>query len=139
MVSNASEDFPDPDKPVKTISVSRGSSMETLRRLCSRAPRITSLSDTAPRLPASRSNDDGVPASIVEPDGAHDRVLTDRERIDRDAPRGHRRLGDADPGEAVEPAVDAVRFHEQPALPVPVVPRRAPQERLRGEDHRPPV
>ncbi|CFE46987.1 Uncharacterised protein [Mycobacterium tuberculosis] len=38
MVSNASEDLPDPDNPVKTISASRGRSRSTLRRLCSRAP-----------------------------------------------------------------------------------------------------
>src|ERR1700712_2737301 len=39
MVSKASEDFPEPDKPVKTTSESRGMEMSTLRRLCSRAPR----------------------------------------------------------------------------------------------------
>src|SRR3954454_21719899 len=41
MVSNASDDFPEPDSPVNTINWSRGSSRSTLRRLCSRAPRIT--------------------------------------------------------------------------------------------------
>src|SRR3954468_18281249 len=40
MVSNANDDLPEPDRPVKTISWSRGSSRSTLRRLCSRAPRI---------------------------------------------------------------------------------------------------
>ena len=44
MVSNASDDFPDPDSPVKTIRRSRGSSIETFLRLCSRAPRTTSVS-----------------------------------------------------------------------------------------------
>src|ERR1700712_3132359 len=38
MVSNASEDLPDPDRPVKTMSASRGRSRSTPRRLCSRAP-----------------------------------------------------------------------------------------------------
>src|SRR5256885_14563798 len=47
MVSKASDDFPDPDNPVKTISLSRGNSSETFRWLCSRAPRITSLSLTS--------------------------------------------------------------------------------------------
>jgi hypothetical protein len=33
MVSKASEDLPDPDKPVNTIKRSRGSSKSMLRRL----------------------------------------------------------------------------------------------------------
>src|SRR3954447_19747643 len=41
MVSNASDDLPEPDNPVNTINWSRGSTRSTLRRLCSRAPRIT--------------------------------------------------------------------------------------------------
>src|SRR5271163_2557228 len=41
MVSKAREDLPEPDRPVKTISLSRGRSSETSRRLCSRAPRTT--------------------------------------------------------------------------------------------------
>src|ERR1700722_3535750 len=41
IVSKAREDLPEPDKPVKTISLSRGRSSETSRRLCSRAPRTT--------------------------------------------------------------------------------------------------
>src|SRR5947208_9050169 len=52
MVSKASDDLPEPDSPVKTISFSRGSSRETFFRLCSRAPRITSVSDTARRIAA---------------------------------------------------------------------------------------
>src|SRR5882757_9418539 len=39
MVSNASDDLPDPDRPVNTISASRGISRSTFLRLCSRAPR----------------------------------------------------------------------------------------------------
>src|SRR5690606_34378777 len=39
MVSNASEDLPDPDRPVMTTSCSRGMSRSTPLRLCSRAPR----------------------------------------------------------------------------------------------------
>src|SRR5437588_5714927 len=45
MVSKASDDLPDPDRPVKTMSRSRGSSMLTFLRLCSRAPRTISVSD----------------------------------------------------------------------------------------------
>src|SRR3982074_1010491 len=40
MVSNARDDFPEPHRPVKTISWSRGSRTSTSLRLCSRAPRI---------------------------------------------------------------------------------------------------
>src|SRR5437588_5553833 len=45
MVSKASDDLPDPDRPVKTMRRSRGSSMLTFLRLCSRAPRTISVSD----------------------------------------------------------------------------------------------
>src|SRR4030095_8300632 len=41
MVSNASDDFPDPDSPVNTIRALRGRSRLTFLRLCSRAPRMT--------------------------------------------------------------------------------------------------
>src|SRR6266850_1029388 len=41
MVSNASEDLPEPDSPVITTSWSRGISRSTFLRLCSRAPRMT--------------------------------------------------------------------------------------------------
>src|SRR6266480_6762241 len=40
MVSNASDDLPLPESPVKTTSLSRGIVSETFLRLCSRAPRI---------------------------------------------------------------------------------------------------
>src|SRR5260370_14057252 len=40
MVSKASDDFPEPDKPVNTASLSRGISTSMFLRLCSRAPRI---------------------------------------------------------------------------------------------------
>src|SRR5258708_3140466 len=39
MVSKASEDLPDPERPVMTTSRSRGMSTSTFLRLCSRAPR----------------------------------------------------------------------------------------------------
>src|SRR4029078_10163511 len=41
MVSNASDDLPDPDRPVMTTSASRGRDSEMSRRLCSRAPEMT--------------------------------------------------------------------------------------------------
>src|SRR4029453_2604051 len=40
MVSNASDDLPEPDSPVITTSWSRGISRSTFLRLCSRAPRV---------------------------------------------------------------------------------------------------
>src|SRR5689334_1997479 len=58
MVSNASDDLPEPDRPVNTISWSRGSTRSTLRRLCSRAPRIRIVlldeSATGPMVPKRR-------------------------------------------------------------------------------------
>src|SRR5215208_5001353 len=41
MVSKASEDLPEPDRPVMTTSESRGSSTVTSLRLCSREPATT--------------------------------------------------------------------------------------------------
>src|SRR5580692_6648479 len=40
MVSNASEDLPEPERPVNTTSLSRGISASMFFRLCSRAPRM---------------------------------------------------------------------------------------------------
>src|SRR5260370_15566636 len=40
MVSKASEDLPEPERPVNTTSLSRGIDSVTFLRLCSRAPRI---------------------------------------------------------------------------------------------------
>src|SRR5215213_2094250 len=44
MVSNASDDLPDPDSPVMTTSASRGIATVTSLRLCSRAP-VTTIWD----------------------------------------------------------------------------------------------
>ena len=41
MVSNASDDFPDPERPVITTNLSFGISKETFFKLCSLAPLIT--------------------------------------------------------------------------------------------------
>src|ERR1700681_443491 len=51
MVSNASDDFPEPDSRVKTTSLSRGMVRSMSFRLCSRAPLIT-ISVCWPTLPA---------------------------------------------------------------------------------------
>src|ERR1700761_9031076 len=49
MVSNARDDLPEPESPVKTMRESRGRSSETFLRLCSRAPRTVSRSATPVR------------------------------------------------------------------------------------------
>src|SRR5215203_2533663 len=50
MVSNASEDLPEPERPVNTASLSRGISTSMFLRLCSRAPRIVIARDAEPAL-----------------------------------------------------------------------------------------
>src|SRR3569832_1828780 len=40
MVSKANEDYPKPERPVNTTSLSRGISTSMFLRLCSRAPRM---------------------------------------------------------------------------------------------------
>ena len=52
MVSNASDDLPDPDSPVITTSLSRGISTSMFLRLCSRAP-LTTIFFMATRAVAS--------------------------------------------------------------------------------------
>ena len=53
MVSNASEDFPDPDTPLTTVSFPCGMSQEIFFRLCVRAPRMMIASLDAFRAMAS--------------------------------------------------------------------------------------
>src|SRR5690349_21551188 len=72
MVSKASEDLPEPERPVITTSRSRGISTSTFLRLCSRAPRTTML--PAKRLPASQLR-------AHDRDGALDGVPVLRERL----------------------------------------------------------
>src|SRR5690606_13459615 len=64
MVSKASEDLPDPDRPVKTMSESRGRSSETFLRLCSRAPRTMRRSATPVRTFLERSDRGGAPVVL---------------------------------------------------------------------------
>src|SRR3954447_18141338 len=56
MVSKASEDLPEPERPVMTTSESRGSSTVTSLRLCSRAPATTMDSWRDIRPPLSLGN-----------------------------------------------------------------------------------
>src|ERR1700722_6246266 len=51
MVSKASDNLPDPDRPVNTIILPRGRSNDRSLRLCSRAPRTTSRSVIWVRIP----------------------------------------------------------------------------------------
>src|SRR5690348_13946789 len=66
MVSKASEDLPDPDRPVITTRLSRGMSTSIFFRLCSRAPRTESV------LPAI--------LSLMDPDGKGCRTRSDGPR-----------------------------------------------------------
>src|SRR6476661_7785072 len=47
MVSKASEDLPEPDRPVNTTNWSRGMATSIFLRLCSRAPRIEIVRESA--------------------------------------------------------------------------------------------
>src|SRR5579885_883283 len=51
MVSKASEDLPEPDRPVNTTSLSRGMVTSIFLRLCSRAPRMEIARASPPFLP----------------------------------------------------------------------------------------
>src|SRR6476646_8403618 len=51
MVSKASDDLPEPDRPVMTVSVSRGISTSMFFRLCSRAPRTEIVCDAMRQSP----------------------------------------------------------------------------------------
>src|SRR5258707_12604724 len=71
MVSKASDDFPEPDSPVKTTSRSRGISRSTFLRLCSRAPRIVIARMADPalywRFALITSSITGVPGALSAP------------------------------------------------------------------------
>src|SRR5215470_3121075 len=72
MVSNASEDLPEPESPVMTVRVFRGISTLMFFRLCCRAPRITSLVRPISRkrpLPRGRAfrMQTPAPSSYTEP------------------------------------------------------------------------
>ena len=58
MVSNANEDLPEPEGPVKTTNFPRGISRSTLFKLCCRAPRIT-----IERFPKDFGESEGFPAA----------------------------------------------------------------------------
>src|SRR5690242_13365745 len=57
MVSKASEDLPEPDRPVMTISLSRGRSTSTLARLWVRAPRTRMVSRAMDYLGSERTTE----------------------------------------------------------------------------------
>src|SRR5262249_11229000 len=56
MVSKASDDLPDPDRPVITTSLLRGISTSIFLRLCSRAPLTTMRSIENPLLRGPRAD-----------------------------------------------------------------------------------
>src|SRR3954447_10376642 len=84
MVSNASDDFPEPESPVNTMSCSRGSSRSTLRRLCSRAPRIRivlEVSATRPMISGRAGNRTDV-RSLRRPGGHTPAVKVGASQVD---------------------------------------------------------
>src|SRR6185437_9426256 len=70
MVSKARLDLPEPDRPVNTVSVSRGISTSTFLRLCSRAPRMEIFFSIA--LSLRRNAHSGWRAWQPQPRGDHD-------------------------------------------------------------------
>src|ERR1700737_1225842 len=66
MVSKASDDFPHPESPVKTTSLSRGMVRLTSFRLCSRAPRMT-ISVCCPTAFFNLPTDPGPHATALRP------------------------------------------------------------------------
>src|SRR6185312_3159378 len=57
MVSKARDDLPDPDRPVMTMSLSRGRSTSTLARLWVRAPRTRMVSRAMRDLKNERTSE----------------------------------------------------------------------------------
>src|SRR5258705_2651713 len=88
MVSNASEDLPEPDSPVITTSWSRGISRSTDLRLCSRAPRMTIRSLAMAVYYTARLL--GAPAASTRP-GGYPRQRRGRQRGIRAGDAGPRR------------------------------------------------
>src|SRR5579875_2048355 len=77
MVSKASDDFPDPLRPVMTVRLLRGISTSMFLRLCCRAPRTVIRSSKPSILPYSRPRPDFSPAQ-------RDSASTEYRRPDRD-------------------------------------------------------
>src|ERR1700722_1135355 len=70
MVSKASEDLPEPDRPVNTTSLSRGISTSMFLRLCSRAPRIVIARVAGPacwRFALRTSSISAFPGALIAP------------------------------------------------------------------------
>src|SRR4051812_8798138 len=90
IVSNARLDLPEPDRPVKTISASRGRSRLTSRRLCSRAPRTIRRSATCSQSSQGEAHQPAWPGYLRPPTvspghrthrgvRAHNPLVTDNE------------------------------------------------------------
>src|SRR5215468_4865359 len=84
MVSKASEDLPEPERPVNTTSLSRGISTSTFLRLCSRAPRIVIARDAEPaffwRFALSTSSISAFPGAQVANHVGRAGPVTDRDQ-----------------------------------------------------------
>src|SRR5438105_625293 len=112
MVSNARLDLPEPERPVTTIRLSRGSSSEMFLRLCTRAP-CTAIVVRGAALGAA-----GMPRAAGLTGIAPFRVIEECQLLDIDValfgqPDGQRRLADqplvgqvlTDPCDALHPDV----------------------------------
>src|SRR5437764_10317042 len=81
IVSNASDDLPEPDRPVNTTREPLGSSRETSFRLCSRAPRTISRSLTSPSRGSGRLREQRGTAFAPMLGGGSDRLSSDAEQV----------------------------------------------------------
>src|SRR4029450_9123299 len=112
MVSKASDDLPDPDRPENTIRALRGRSRWTFLRLCSRAPRMTRRSVIL-RFPSSVGGEARLGPHVV---------WTPVTTMVPDAPAFHRRP----PMSQFDPAHVDPRHPPPPHPPPPPPPPPAP-------------
>src|SRR6266545_6287153 len=106
MVSNAREDFPEPDSPVMTTSWSRGISTSMFLRLCSRAPRTRIRSLAIRRHSNSSAHRPRLPLHRADPPAMR---LDDRVRAPASPAQPRSFLGEASEG-AVEAPSDEVHY-----------------------------
>src|SRR3954469_14306175 len=138
MVSKASDDFPDPDRPVSTTSESRGSVIEMFFRLCSRAPETTIALDGGIHMncrEANRRSPFHVPAICVD-NAPRDRAASAAVTDLADDPEAHALLPvvEAALGAALS-ALDALDVSAIPAEP-DLDPSRAPRPPITRPAHR---
>ncbi|BBE23841.1 hypothetical protein MN0502_27240 [Arthrobacter sp. MN05-02] len=82
MVPNASEDFPEPETPVKATTASRGQSTSIPRRLFSPAPRTRTKPFRVLVVPAGAASIGSITNPTLRPSGDATRRETHRRRAD---------------------------------------------------------